>query len=709
MDTQNLSRRNFLKSSATVAGSLIIGFHLSHHSRFVEATETTETPINAWLRIGTDDTVTILMAHSEMGQGVYTSLPMLVAEELEADWNQIQIENSPIGGVYQNPALGTQITGGSTSVRNSWETLRIAGATAREMLITAAAKQWQVQPEACQATNGKVIHTASGQTLSYGQLAEVATKLPAPKSPRLKSPSEFKLISKSIKRLDTLPKVDGSAIFGMDVKVPNMLIATVKQSPVFGSTVKSYDSKAAKAVTGVKAVVEISNGVAVVADTYWQAKKGAEALNVRFAETKQEQVDTASITKLLQQGLTEQTAAVAHRSGDVQSALKTAKTTLQAEYSVPFLAHATMEPMNCTASVRKDGCDIWVGTQAQEWVQQTAVKITGLPSQKIAVHTTYLGGGFGRRVEMDFIAQAILLAKTVGQPVKVIWSREEDMQQDVYRPAMMTKFTAGLDEQSMPTTLKSRIVGPSILHRVFPGAVQNGVDHTAVEGIADMSYNIPNQYTDYVMKNTHVPVGFWRSVGHSQNAFFLESFIDEIAHSTGKDPYHLRRTLLSHKPRFLKVLDTVVKESNWEKPAPKNRYRGIAIHQSFGSIVGEVAEISMKTAKEFTVHRVVCVVDCGTAVNPNIIATQMESAIVFGLSALTEAITLKNGQVEQSNFHNFPVLKMADMPQVDVHIIQNDAKLGGIGEPATPPIAPAVTNAIFAATGKRIRNLPIIM
>ncbi|RKZ91353.1 MAG: xanthine dehydrogenase family protein molybdopterin-binding subunit [Candidatus Parabeggiatoa sp. nov. 1] len=706
MDTLNVSRRNFLKSTATVAGGLIIGFHLPHNSRLAQAAETTETAINAWLRIGTDDSVTVMMAHSEMGQGVHTSLPMLVAEELEADWRNIQIETSPIGGVYQNPAMGMQITGGSTSVRLRWEMLRTAGAAAREVLIEAAAQQWQVQPENCRAALGKVIHTNSGQTLSYGQLAEAAAKLMPPDSPKLKSPSEFKIIGQPIKRLDTPAKVDGSAIFGIDVKVPNMLIATVKQSPVFGGKVKQYDEAAAKAIAGVKAVVEIPNGVAVVAENYWQAKKGVEALNVSFAETEHDKQDTASITKLLEQGLTEN-GAVARNTGDAQAALKTAKTQLTAEYSVPFLAHVTMEPMNCTADVKTDSCEVWVGTQAQEWVQQTAAKVTGLPKEKIAVHTTYLGGGFGRRVELDFVTQAVLLSKTVRQPVKLIWAREEDTQHDFYRPAMRVKFTAGLDEKGMPTAIQTRVVGPSILQRVFPGAVKNGLDSTAVEGIADMRYEIPNQYTDYVMKNTHVPVGFWRSVGHSHNAFFLESFIDEIAHASGKNPYHLRRTLLSKSPRFLKVLDTLVWHTNCDQPAPKGYSRGIAIHHSFGSIVGEVAEVSVSEAGKVTVHRVVCVVDCGIVVNPDTVKAQMESAIVYGLSALKEAITLKNGRVEQSNFHDFPVLKMAEMPQIEVVMISNEEKLGGVGEPGTPPIIPAVTNAIFAATGKRLRHLPI--
>ena len=707
MDALNINRRNFLKSSAAVAGGLIIGFHWPQNSRFAQAAETIEADINAWLRIGTDDSITVMIAHSEMGQGVYTSLPMLVAEELEADWSKIQIATSPIGGVYKNPLIGMQVTGGSTTIRGRWKMLRTAGAAAKEMLIEAAAQQWQVKPTDCHAANSQVIHTATGNQISYGQLAEAAAKLSPPSSPRLKSPNEFKIIGQPIKRLDTPEKVDGSAVFGIDVKVPNMLIATVKQSPVFGGTVKQYDEAAAKAINGVKAVVKIPNGVAVVAENYWQAKKGLDALQVRFAETEHDKVDTASITKLFQQGLTENQAAVAHQSGDVKTALKAAKTTLETEYSVPFLAHATMEPMTCTASVRKDGCDIWVGTQIQDGAQQTAAQIAGLPLEKVVVHTTYLGGGFGRRFELDFVVQAVLLSKAVGQPVKLIWSREEDTQQDFYRPAMLVKLTAGLDDNGKPTAFQARIVGPSIFSRLFPSMVKNGVDHAAVEGIADTAYNIPNQYTDYVMTKIHVPVGFWRSVGHSHNAFFIESFIDEIAHASGTDPYQLRRTLLSENLRYLNVLETLADKSAWTKPAPKGRYRGMAIHKSFGSIVGEVAEISVNKSGNVTVHQVVCVVDCGIAVNPNTINAQMESAIVFGLSTLKEAITVKQGRVVQRNFHDFPTLKMADMPEVEVHIIPSEEQPGGIGEPGTPPIIPAVTNAIFAATGKRIRSMPL--
>lgn len=704
MNTLNLTRRHFLKSTATLTGGLVLAFHLPQPPLplLATATETLETPLNAWLRIGTDDSVTVLVAHSEMGQGVYTSLPMLVAEELEADWSKIKVEMSPTSSVYKNPLIGQQLTGGSTSIRGRWESLRLAGATAREMLIAAAAAQWQVKASECHADHGKVIHPASQKQLNYGSLAQAAAKLTPPTSVKLKAPADFKIIGKPIKRLDTPAKVDGSAIYGIDVHLPNMLYAAIQQIPIFGGKLEGYDTTTAEPFK----VVPVPNGIAVVAKTYWQAKQGLEALHARFISGEKGPEDMASITKRLQQGLTEK-GAVAHSSGNLQAALKTAKKTVEAQYSVPFLAHVTMEPMNCTAEVRKDGCDLWVSTQAQEWAQNTAAEITGLPKAKITVHTTYLGGGFGRRVEMDFISQAVLLAKTVGQPVKLIWSREEDLQHDFYRPAMMGKLTAGLDDQGMPVALNIRLAGPSITKRLMPALLKGNLDPFVIEGLNEIAYDIPNQYLDYVMKDTTVPVGFWRSVASTHNAFFLESFMDELAHTSGKDPYHFRRDLLTLQPRYLKVLDTLAEQSHWDKPAPQGHYRGLAIHKSFGSIVGEVAEISLNATGEVTVHQVTCVIDCGIAVNPDTIKAQAEGSIVYGLSSLTEAITLKNGRVEQSNFHDYPVLRMIDMPLIDVHIIPSEDSPGGVGEPATPPIVPAVTNAVFAATGKRIRHLPL--
>jgi len=705
----NTTRRNFLKSTALMGGGLVIGCYIPQTMRLVHAEDDKAPLMNAWLRIGSDNSITLLMAHSEMGQGVYTALPMLIAEELEVAVKDIKLEPVPIVETYNNPLIGAIVTGGSTTVRSRWHGLRQAAAQARHMLIATAAEQWHVKAETCEAKNGQIRHSPTNRTFNYGELAEQAAQKIPPDEVQLKSADEFKVLGQPIPRIDIPAKVNGSAQFGLDVRLPNMLYAAVQQAPVFGSQAKSYDEAAAKAVPGVKAVVKLPNGVAVVASSYWQAQKGVKALNTQFTDTDNSQIDSKTISQELKAGLSAQQAAQAQSKGeDIHKALKAAQDTLEAEYSVPFLAHATMEPMNCTALVEENRCEIWVPTQAQSFVQKKAVAITGLGPEKIKINTTYLGGGFGRRSETDFVEQALLLSQAVKQPVQVVWSREEDMQHDVYRPAAMVKMTAGLDKQGKPTALKTRIVSPSIFARFNPKQIKNGVDHTAVEGIVDMPYNIENQYVDYVMLKTHIPVGFWRSVGHSYTAFFLESFIDELAHHHKQDPYQFRRSLLTEHPDYIKVLETLAERSQWQQPAPKGRHRGMAIHKSFGSIVGEVAEVSV-AENAVTIHNIFCVIDCGSIVNPDTINAQMESAIVYGLSALNEAITINKGQVEQDNFDDLQILRLGQMPAIDVHIISSQADPGGVGEPATPPISPAITNAIFAATGKRIRHLPLEM
>jgi isoquinoline 1-oxidoreductase beta subunit len=639
-----------------------------------------------------------------MGQGVYTALPMLIAEELDVEWNNVRVAMAPLKEIYAHPSLGQQVTSSSASVAGRWLTLREAGATARERLIRAAAMQWQVKPNECHTASGKVILTANGKMVTYGSLAAAAAKLkPSTDRPSLKSPSDFKIIGKPLKRLDTPAKVDGSAIFGIDVRVPNMWYAAVKQAPVFGSKVKTYDATAVKGLQ----VVEIPNGIAVVAASYWQAQQGLEKLHLQFEPHENEKVDTASIMQKLQQGLSAQQSAKIFSRGRVEAAFRVTAKIQESDYSVPFLAHVTMEPMNCTAEVREDNCEIWVPTQAQDKVRDQVAEVTGLLPEQVTVHTTYLGGGFGRRLEIDFVTQAVLISKAVGKPVKVIWSREEDIQHDFYRPAMVAKLMTGLNVNHTPVVFAARIVGPSILIRTMPTWLTKNLDYVAAQGISELPYQIQHQYIDYVMTDTPVPVGFWRSLGHSYNAFFVESFIDQIAHATKKDPFELRRELLKQQPAFLQVLNTLATQSGWQQPAPAGRYRGMAIHKSFGSIVGQVAEISITAVGEVNIHQVISVINCGIAVNPNLIEAQIESGIVYGLSALKQAITLKKGMVEQSNFHDYPVLRMADMPLLKVHILPSEEYPSGVGEIATPPIAPAVTNAIFAATGKRIRHLPI--
>jgi isoquinoline 1-oxidoreductase subunit beta len=644
-----------------------------------------------------------------MGQGVATSLPMLLAEELEADWSKIKIEFAPADKAYTNPMFGMQGTGGSTSVRAAFVPLRKAGAAARELLIAAAAQTWNVDRTQCRAEQGAVLHVPSKRRLTYGKLVEKAATMPMQADVPLKDPKDWKILGTRVRRLDTPPKVDGSAEFGIDVKVPGMLVAVIARSPVFGGKVTKFDVAKAKAVPGVRQVVQISNGVAVVADGYWPAKKGRDALEVSWNEGPTASVSSATIAQLFAQRA-EQPGAVARHEGDTEPALAGAASNLDAVYEAPFLAHATMEPMNCTAHVRPDGggVDIWAPTQFQTGAQGLGAQIGGVAPERVKVHTTYLGGGFGRRFELDFIQEALETSKAVGAPVKVIWSREDDTRHAQYRPASYHRLRAGLDGSRRPVAWTHRIVAPSILARVFPQTIKNGLDQEVVEGGVEMPYAVPNVHVDYVMTDTGIPVGFWRSVNNSFNAFVVESFIDEVAHAAQRDPYEYRRDLLGKAPRHLGALNLAASKAGWGSPLPRGRARGIAVYKSFETYVAEVAEVSVESEGAVRVHRVVCAVDCGPVVNPDIVEAQMESGIVYGLTAaLWGEITIDKGRVQQSNFHDYRMLRMAEMPRIEVHIVPSTEAQGGVGEPGTPPIAPAVCNAIFALTGKRIRRLPI--
>jgi len=704
-----LPRREFVKKSTAGAAGLIIGFYLPRKfEALAAAPPDASTAINAWVRIAPDDSVTILIDKSEMGQGVTTSLSMLLAEELELDWKKIKTEFAPAAPAYFNPVFGLQGTGGSTSVRASWEPLSKAGAAAREMLISAAAKQWGVDASSCHAENGAVVHSATKKKLGYGALVEAAAKLAVPDKPAVKDPKNYKFIGKPTKRLDTPSKTTGAAQFGIDVRLPNMLHAAVARCPVFGGSVKSFDAAKAKTISGVKQVVQISSGVAVIASNTWSAIEGTRALQIAWDEGPNASNSSGAISKLYRERA-EQAGAIARKDGDADAALASAAKKVEAAYEVPFLAHATMEPMNCTADVRADGCDVYAPTQFQTFVQLTGAKITGLKPEQIRVHTTYLGGGFGRRAEQDFIAEAIELSKAASAPVQVTWSREDDMQHDFYRPAAYTKLTGGLGVDGWPVAWKSRIVSPSIMSRFFPGSVKNGLDSTSVEGHADIKYAIPNFYTDYVLTETGVPVGFWRSVGNSHNGFISECFMEELARAGGKDSFEFRRKLLANAPRHRGVLELAAAKAGWGQPLPSGRTRGIAMVESFASYVAEVVEVSVnRSSGEVRVHRVVCAVDCGRVVNPDTVKAQMEGAICYGLTAaLKGLITIDKGRVEQSNFNDYDMVRMNEMPPVEVHIVPSNEAPGGCGEPGTPPIAPAVCNAIFAATGKPIRRLPI--
>ena len=706
---ETVNRREFLKKSAAGGAGLVIGFYLPGKYEALAGTPPKDpTAINAWVQVAPDDTVKLLIDKSEMGQGISTALTMILADELDLDWKKIKTEFAPAAPQYFNPVFGLQGTGGSSSVRGSWEPLAKAGAAAREMLISTAAKRWGVDAGACHTENSAVVNTASGKRLGYGSLVDEALEMPVPAAPKRKDAKDYKFIGKPTKRIDSREKVNGKAEFGIDVRLKGIEHAVVARCPVFGGKVKSFDATKAKAVRGVKSVIEISTGVAVVADNTWAAMEGRRALGIVWDEGPGAKNSSEAIRKLYQERM-EQTGAIARKDGDADAALANAAKKVEAVYEVPFLAHATMEPMNCTADVRADSCDIYAPTQFQTFSQMTGAKITGLKPEQVRIHTTYLGGGFGRRAEQDFILEAVELSKTVGAPVQVTWSREDDMQHDFYRPAVLVKLSGGLDGTGTLAAWKSRVVGPSIMSRFFPGSVKNGIDETAVEGITTLKYAVPNFFVDYVMTEPGVPVGFWRSVGNSHNGYIAECFVDEMAKAGGKDPVEFRRTLLAKEPRLLGVVNLAAEKAGWNKPLPAGHYRGVAVVESFGSFVAEVAEISLdRNAKTVQVRKVVAAVDCGRYVNPETIRAQTEGGIIYGLTAaLKGEITIANGAVEQSNFNDYDLVRINEAPQIEVHIVDSKEAPGGIGEPGTPPIAPAVCNAIFAATGKPVRRLPI--
>lgn len=663
---------------------------------------------NVWLRITPDNIVTVMVSKSEMGQGVSTSLPMIVADELEADWKQVRFKMVPAREEYKDPVWDMQTTGGSTSVRHMFLPLRKAGAAAREMLITAAARIWGVPTGECEAYRGTVRHRKSGRSLTYGQLSQRAVGLPVPPDPPLKGESRFRLIGTSLPRLDVREKVDGSAVFGIDVFMPDMLYAAVARPPAYGAKAISYDKDAAERVRGVREVVELNAGIGVCADTLDAAWKGRDALAVRWNRGEHPDMNSETLERIFAQHL-DKAGITARNVGNEERAMRQATKKMRATYILPYLSHATMEPMNCTAHVRHDRCEIWAPTQDQSGARETATRMTGLRPQQIHVHTPYLGGGFGRRLESDFVEEAVQLSKAAKRPIKLIWTREGDVQNDFYRPATCSKIEGGIDGKGRLIAWNHKLVAPSIFSRVYPQMVRNGIDPAAVEGAADMKYEIPNIHLEYVRVDLPVPVGFWRSVGHSHNAFAVESFVDELAHASGKDPLEFRLGLLRNHPRSRRVLEVAAEKAGWGGPLKKGHGRGIAQHFSFGSYVAHVAEVSVdEKDAAVKVHRITCAVDCGPVINPNIITAQLQGGIIFGLSAaLKERVSFAHGGVESANFHNYEILSMSQTPEIEVHLVESRAKLGGIGEPGVPPVAPSVANAVFAAAGIRVRRLPM--
>jgi isoquinoline 1-oxidoreductase beta subunit len=685
-----VDRRGFLRTGAGALGGLLIGCYLPERRKLAADTAVAGNKLNAFVLVGNDDRVTLYIHKAEMGQGTVTSLSMLLAEELECDWSKIRTEFPGVDRVYG----GFQGVVGSQSIRTSYTSLRQAGAQAREMLVAAAAQQWGVDKSACRAENSKVINTATSDELTYGSLAEAAAKMPPPSNVALKDPSQFKIVGKSRKRLDTPAKVDGSLTFGIDVRLPKMLYAVVERCPVFGGTVASFDDSKTKATPGVKSVVKISNGVAVIADSTWAAMEGRRKLTVQWDEGKVAAHSTPGITQSFADAAAEFETQRGTNTG-LPKILATCAKRIDALYQTPYLAHAPMEPLNCTAWVRSDSADVWASTQMQSGAQQIAAQKTGLPAAKVQIHSEYMGGGFGRRGGVDYIGEAVEVAKTVDVPVKVTWSREDDMRHDTYRPASYCKFQGGLDADGWPLALDAVIA-----------CTPFGGGSTATEGILNMPYELNSFACMHRPVDPGIPVSYWRSVGYSQNTFFAESFLDEMAHAGGKDPVEVRRRFLAKNPRLLATLELAVEKADWGKPLPAGHGRGVSVVNNIGSNTVQIAEVSVEKGK-VKVHRVVCAVDCGAVVNPAGVQQQISSGIVFGMSALKGGVTIKNGRVEQGNFHQYDVVRMDEMPKVEVHIVPSQAASGGIGEASTPGIAPAVCNAIFAATGKRIRQLPI--
>jgi isoquinoline 1-oxidoreductase subunit beta len=720
-DDGRVSRRAFLKAGATIGAGLAIAFYLP--PRLARWSSAPSSPLgpDGWIQIDTDGIVTLALDRTEMGQGVMTALPMILAEELEADWETIRV--APL---VVNPAGWVRDvgTGASWSVRGSYDDLRHAGAAAREMLVAAAALAWNVDPSSCRAERGFVTHPPSGRRLGYGDLVSRASALEVPRAPRLKDPSEFRLIGKPVRRLDTPSKVNGTAKYGIDVRVPGMLFASIERSPVFGGTLRAIDDAGARRTPGVRRVVRLAGrgrrharpgtwrtyteeGVAVLADSYWQAWTGRRALKIDWDEGPNASLDSGGLRARFVE-LARRDGAVARQDGDSRAALAGCARVVEAVYELPFLHQATMEPMNCTAHVQADGCDVWAPLQKQTEAQLVAAEVAGLPLDRVRIHTTLLGGGFGRRQENDFVAEAVSLSKATGAPVQVIWTREDDVRHGFYRPAVYNALAAGLDAAGHPVAWTHRVVGPSIAEWKF-ARLPGGLDKWLVEGAADLPYAIPNVSVSHEIAEVPVPRGFWRSTGASHNTFVTECFFDEVARAAGRDPYELRRELLRDHPRHLAVLDLAADRAGWGRALPEGRFRGIAVVNYADAFVAEVAELSLSDRGTPTVHRVVCAVDCGPVVNPDIVAAQMEGGVAFGLSAvLYGEISLERGRVKQSNFHDYRLVRMAEMPVVETYIVPSNEKMGAIGDPAVPAVAPAICNAIHAATGTPVRRLPLL-
>lgn len=727
-----VNRRQFLITASLTTGALLL--ECSVHPKVLASVDSQPAKVialNAWLKIGTDDSLTIIVSQAEMGQGIRTTLPAVLAEELGADWSRVRLEDSPTDPAYRNPRINWQFTGNSESTPSFFELMRHMGASAREMLIGAAAQRWNVEPGTCRTEAGRVIHKNSRRSARFGDLVEAAAKITPTTKPPLKSEKDWTLLGKSLPRVENPGKIDGSAIFGIDYSLPGLVHAAVRQSPVFGGDVVSFDRSSIAGFPGIIDVVRIPNGIAVVGETYWQAKSGLNALNVSFTQTPTAPANTASLREDYRRAMEGKDWLLVHVDGNPEALhhdypnVPLDKSTLPAsssdavketyptiysqEYESQFLAHATMEPMNCTARVSGDMVEIWAPTQGQEITRLTLAAAFNLPKENVQVSRTFLGGGFGRRLVADFALQAASISKAVGKPVKVIWSREEDMQHDIYRPATVHRITAGIDEYGKLRAIAHRLVSPSILQYVYAAAVTDVYDPSCLEGLLETHYEVPNIRVDFKLLHVPVPTSVLRTTGYGPNIFALESFLDELASNKGIDSYQYRRALLAKSPRSLAVLDLAAEKAGWETPAPKGRYRGIAYTEAFGTHIAHVVELSVSKDRQVKIHKVICAADPGTVLNPDITINSLEGGIAWGLScAFKSEITFEHGHTAQSNFHDYSILRMPEMPPVEVHLISSGARpLGGTGEVGPVTVLPAVANAIFAATNTRFRSLPL--
>jgi isoquinoline 1-oxidoreductase beta subunit len=715
----SISRRDFLKSSLTAAGLTIAVSITPLGTKLLGAKEVGKAVFapNVFFEVTPDNLVTVAIPNSEMGQGVRTSLAMIVAEELGADWSQIRVKQAPALDVFANPVFGpVQIVAGSSSTRGFYEPLRKAGAAGRAMLVKAAADTWKVPEGECETSMGRVKHTKSGRSLTYGKLCRKASELPVPQNPPLKKESEFVYLGKPMKRIDVPEKVNGTAVFGTDVVVPGMLYASIARPPVYGAKLLSFDQKAAEAVKGVQKVAQLPQGIVVCADTLAAAWKGREALQAKWDQGTHPAIDDAFIEKHYFEGL-DKPGAVVKNNGDAKKALADAPRKMEAVYYVPFIAHACQEPMNCTADVQKDRCEIWVPTQNQTGSRMTAAKISGLPRDKVNVNTTFLGVGFGRRTAPDYVAEAVAASKAAGKPVKVVWTREEDIKYDFFRGATVQRIQVGLNNDGLVTGWSHKVSCTSLLRWSNPALIKNGVDLYGLWGLvssivpavySDTAYDIPNFYIEQYLSDLPIPAGPFRSVQNAPNAFIMECFMDELARATGKDPVEFRMDLLKNNMRARRALETAAEKGGWGKPAPAGIGRGIAQHTCFGTYTAQVADVSVDKDGKIKVHKVVAAIDCGPVVNPGPLVEQVEGGIIVGLSTvLKEQVRFANGGVKSANFDDYKLIKMSEVPEIEVHIIKSTEKIGGIGEVGVPALGPAVANAVFAATGARVRRLPL--